>query len=277
MPIFDTLNTILTGALGPFGPIIAVGVLGLGIIVVALMLMMKDRDDPMAKLAKAGREGAVAESPSKKEKLRRATPNEKLAKYKAFLEPQNQEELSSIRLKLIQAGYQSQDAVRAFYLAQLALGVIGPVLGVAYFVTSIDTDTATTQQTIMYVLGPGAVGYFLPKYWITRRVETRKEEITHGFPDSLDMMLVCVEAGQSMDQAINRVAGELRASYPSMADEYEIVAHEMKAGKDKSQVLSDMGERCGVPDVSSFARTKEIAQPRWNSMRLGSSVAFLLK
>ena len=260
MPIFDTLNTILTGALGPFGPIIAVGVLGLGIIVVALMLMMKDRDDPMAKLAKAGREGAVAESPSKKEKLRRATPNEKLAKYKAFLEPQNQEELSSIRLKLIQAGYQSQDAVRAFYLAQLALGVIGLVLGVAYFVTSIDTDTATTQQTIMYVLGPGAVGYFLPKYWITRRVETRKEEITHGFPDSLDMMLVCVEAGQSMDQAINRVAGELRASYPSMADEYEIVAHEMKAGKDKSKVLTDMGERCGVTDVSSFVTVMNQSQ-----------------
>ncbi|MEC8197242.1 MAG: type II secretion system F family protein, partial [Pseudomonadota bacterium] len=99
---------------------------------------------------------------------------------------------------------------------------------------------------------PGGAGYFLPKYWVTRRVAERKEEITAGFPDSLDMMLVCVEAGQSLDQSIVRVASELRASYPALAQEFEIVAHEMKAGKDKSQVLSDMGERCGVQDVSSF-------------------------
>ena len=67
MPIFDTLNTILTGALGPFGPIIAVGVLGLGIIAIAILLMLKERDDPMARLANAGREGAVAKKETKKE------------------------------------------------------------------------------------------------------------------------------------------------------------------------------------------------------------------
>lgn len=66
------------------------------------------------------------------------------------------------------------------------------------------------------------------------------------------MMLVCVEAGQSMDQAIVRVSKELRASYPSLADEFELVSYEMKAGKDKTSVLNDMGERCGVQDVMSF-------------------------
>ncbi len=66
------------------------------------------------------------------------------------------------------------------------------------------------------------------------------------------MMLVCVEAGQSMDQAIIKVASEIRASYPSLADEFEMVAHEIKAGKDKPSVLNDMSERCGVQDVSSF-------------------------
>ena len=101
-------------------------------------------------------------------------------------------------------------------------------------------------------MGPGAAGYFLPKYWITRRVEERKEAITRGFPDALDMMLVCVEAGQSLDQSIVRVAKELRVSYPALADEFEVVAYEMKAGKDKAAVLRDMGERCGVQDVSSF-------------------------
>ena len=65
-------------------------------------------------------------------------------------------------------------------------------------------------------------------------------------------MLVCVEAGQSLDQSIIRVSKELRASYPSLSDEFEIVSYEIKAGKDKPTVLADMGERCGVADISSF-------------------------
>ncbi|MDO6725993.1 type II secretion system F family protein [Cognatishimia sp. 1_MG-2023] len=253
MAFFDTVADLLTGALGPFGPIIAVGGIGIMIIAFAIILMMQDKNDPMARLNKVGREGTSnAAANSNKEKLRRASENQKLAKYKSFLEPQNEEELSSIQMKLLKAGYQSKDAVRAFYLAQFSLGIIGLVLGVVYYLTALDPDTATTQQTLMFVLGPGAAGYFLPKYWITRRIEERKEEIINGFPDSLDMMLVCVEAGQSLDQAIVRVAGELRASYPSLAQEYEIVAHEMKAGKDKTTVMNDMAERCDVLDVSSF-------------------------
>ena len=71
----------------------------------------------------------------------------------------------------------------------------------------------------------------------------RKEAITNGFPDSLDMMLVCVEAGQSLDQSIIRVARELKSGFPDLSHEFEVVAHEMKAGKDKTSVLKDMAER----------------------------------
>lgn len=247
----EAITQILTGALGPFGPVIAVGAIGLVLVLATVVFMLKQRDDPLDKLKKVENEKAQGKE-NRKEKLRRASSNEKLAKYKSFLEPQNEEELSSLRLKLMQAGYQSRDAVRAFHLAQMLLGVVGLVFGVLYFMFIKGPEGATTQDTLMYILGPGAAGYLLPKYWVTRRVETRKEEITAGFPDSLDMMLVCVEAGQSLDQSINRVAGELRASYPALADEFQIVAYEMKAGKDKSQVLGDMGERCGVQDVSSF-------------------------
>ena len=116
----------------------------------------------------------------------------------------------------------------------------------------VGTDNMTTQKIIMWTVGPGGAGYYLPQYWITRRVEARKEQITQGFPDALDMMLVCVEAGQSLDQAITRIAGELRASFPALADEFQVVSYEMKAGKDKVTVLNDMGERCGVQDVASF-------------------------
>jgi tight adherence protein C len=66
------------------------------------------------------------------------------------------------------------------------------------------------------------------------------------------MMLVCVEAGQSLDQAMLRVATELRAGFPDLADEFELVNFEVKAGKERAQVLRDMAERCGVSDISSF-------------------------
>ncbi len=123
----------------------------------------------------------------------------------------------------------------------------------------------------MYTLGPTLIGYMLPKYWVTRRVAARKDEITAGFPDSLDMMLVCVEAGQSLVQSINRVAIELQTAYPVLAEEFQIVSYEMKAGKDKSQVLSGMSERCGVQDVSSFVTVL------LQSSTLGTSIADALR
>ena len=125
-------------------------------------------------------------------------------------------------------------------------------LAVVYtFLIGTGEDPSPTKA-ILTILIPGLVGYYLPKYWVTKRQQARQEEITNGFPDSLDMMLVCVEAGQSLDQAIVRVGKELRASYPELAEEFEIVAYEMKAGKEKDKVLRDMGTRCGVQDVASF-------------------------
>ena len=153
----------------------------------------------------------------------------------------------------MQAGYRTKDAVRFFHFAQFALGILGLVLGVSYYLLVLaGRDDVTTQQTLLYILGPGGAGYMLPRYWVTKRRQERQEQIISGFPDALDMMLVCVEAGQSLDQAIMRVAHEIRASFPALADEFEIVSNEVRAGKDKSSVLSDMAERCGVNDVSSF-------------------------
>ena len=88
----------------------------------------------------------------------------------------------------------------------------------------------------------------------------RQENLTNGFPDALDMLLVCVEAGQSMEQSIVRVSKEVRPSCPDLADELEIVSHEMKAGKDKSTVLNDMSERCGSQDISSFVTVMNQSQ-----------------
>jgi len=177
---------------------------------------------------------------------------DKLEKYSNFLEPQDEKEYSEVRLKLLQAGYRSKDAVRTYHFLQFTLGISFLVLGAIYAIYASATGEPSMQTMILAVLVPGAVGYMLPKYWVTKRQQSRQEEITNGFPDSLDMMLVCVEAGQSLDQAIIRVAHEVKAGYPALAEEFEMVANEMKAGKDKTTVLRDMSERVGVPDVASF-------------------------
>jgi tight adherence protein C len=214
--------------------------------------MLRQPEDPMEKLKRTA--SGKPQNGDKREKLRQGGHNQQLDKFASFLEPKDVAELSKRQLELRQAGYQSKDAVRFFHFAQMSLGLIGLVAGVIYVNFFLNTGDAevSTQKLMMYTVGPGGIGYYLPQYWITRRVESRKEEITSGFPDSLDMMLVCVEAGQSLDQSIVRVAGELHASYPALAEEFDVVAYEMKAGKDKETVLNDMGDRCGVQDVSSF-------------------------
>jgi len=247
--MLDHLTTMSTDMLRPAGPLMVVAGLALLLILATIPMMLSQRPDPMEKLRQTGQEKMDAET---RAILRDKKRNEKLNKYAQFLEPQDEKELSAIRMKLLQAGYRTKDAVQIYYFAQFALGLGLLGVGVGYFMFFINGGDATMQQKLMYILGPGAAGYMAPKYWVNKRVEKRKEEIQSGFPDALDMMLVCVEAGQSMDQAIVRIGRELRASYPSLADEFEIISHEMKAGKDKTAVLNDMSERCGVQDVSSF-------------------------
>ncbi|MEM9871121.1 MAG: type II secretion system F family protein [Pseudomonadota bacterium] len=246
----DALLAPITDVLGPLGPIVIAGVIGIMMIAVVAIMMFNQPEDPLAKLKKDQKR--AADGGTGKERLRQGARNEQLERFANFLEPQDVAELSKRQLTLRQAGYQSRDAVRAFHAAQFLLGVFGLALGVIYVNFIAGTDGMDTQKIIMYTVGPGGVGYYLPQYWITKRVEKRKDEITSGFPDALDMLLVCVEAGQSLDQAITRVASELHASYPALADEFMVVSLEMKAGKEKVTVLNDMGERCGVQDVSSF-------------------------
>lgn len=269
MEILSQINDFLTDHLGEFGPLIVVGVLGLFMVLLAVPLLMNQPEDPLKKLKRDMNPKTVAKP--KKEQLRQSGRNEQLQRFATFLEPQDADELSAMQLKLRQAGYQSKDAVRFFHFAQMALGLVGLLLGVLYvYVIEADKDL-DGQAMLIRVLGPGGAAYFLPRYWITRRVETRKENITRAFPDALDMLLVCVEAGQSLDQSIVRVSKELRASYPDLADEFEVVAHEMKAGKEKDKVLRDMGTRCGVVDVSSFVTVMI------QSSQFGTSIAEALR
>ena len=267
----DAIMSMLTDNFGPFGPLLAVGGLGLLLVLATLPTLLKKRIDPLDKLKQS-----IANPTENKESLRSAAANanarkDKLEKYKAFLEPKDAEEYSAMQLTLLQAGYPGKNAVRTFHFAQMAMGIGFLILGVFYAMMKNSVGDPSTQQTIMTIVIPGAVGYMAPKYWVTRRVETRKEEIQNGFPDALDMLLVCVEAGQSLDQGIIRVSKEIRAGFPALGDELSIVSHEMKAGKDRIQVLRDFGTRCGVVDVASF--TTVLIQ----SASFGTSIADALR
>jgi tight adherence protein C len=247
----DIFNSILGPELGAFGPIILIGFLAIGLIAAAVMIFINQKSDPLEKLNESA-EQRKKRTQQAQASLRTAKSNDKLEKYSTFLEPQDEKEYSAVRQKLLQAGYRNKDAVRFYHFAQFALGLAGLAIGVLYFLLVLADQNPSTQQTMTWILLPGCAGYMLPKYWVTKRQQQRQEEITEGFPDALDMMLVCVEAGQSLDQSIIRVAREIRSSFPSLSDEFEIVSHQIKAGKDKATVLADMGERCGVADVSSF-------------------------
>jgi tight adherence protein C len=248
-------NQFLIDQLGPFGPLIVVGFLGFILIAVALPVFLRRTRDPLDKLREQARGNAYEAGKAvdgKKGSLRAAGTGDKLAKYSNFLEPQNADEFSAVKLKLVQAGYRGKNAVRSYYFIQFVLGMGLLFVGILLALVKVTTGQPSTTNLAITILLPAFVGYYLPKYWVTKRQQQRKQEIENGFPDSLDMMLVCVEAGQSLDQSILRVSKEIRTGYPALADEYEQVSHEMKAGKDRITVLRDMGTRAGVPDVNSF-------------------------
>ncbi|MFT5867803.1 MAG: tight adherence protein C [Gammaproteobacteria bacterium] len=268
MGFLDTINTKLIDLLGPFGPLIAILMLGILLILLVLPTMLQKQSDPLDKLKAAN---TARDVNGRKEKLRASQGTDKLDRYSSFLEPKDEEEYSAIQLKLIQAGYRTKSAVKTYHFAQFVLGIVLLVVGIAYAVYNSATGDPTTKATIMSILGPGMAGYYLPKWWVGKRQGERQLEMINGFPDSLDMMLVCVEAGQSLDQSIIRVAQELKSGFPALAEEYQTVSHEMKAGKDKTQVLRDMAERAGVADISSFVTV--LIQ----SQQFGTSIAEALR
>jgi tight adherence protein C len=251
MELMSQVNAWLVETFGELGPLIAVGLLGLLLIGLTLPVLLNRRADPLDKLRDETRRSAGGKE-DRRALRHDSGRSDRLDKFANFLEPQDEKEMSTARLRMLQAGYRSKSAVRNFHFLQFVLGLGFLTIGLLYALISSATGEVTADQMVLSVILPGAVGYYLPKYWIERRIQARREEIENGFPDSLDMMLVCVEAGQSMEQAILRVSREIKTGYPALAEEYEIVASEMKAGKEKHAVLKDMAERAAVPDVASF-------------------------
>ncbi len=252
--MLDQINQNLVNLLGPAGPLLALGGLGIMLIVLALPTMLKRQKDPLERL-KQQRVGTKVDDPQRLRRGKASRGADKLERFAGYLEPKTAEELSATRMKLLRAGYHSKDSVRMFHFAQFALALGVLAVGLILAAIKASQQEMTTTTLVLYSVLPAAIGYYAPQYWVQRRIQSRQQQITEGFPDALDMMLVCVEAGQSLDQSIIRVGREARAGYPALAEEFEMVAHEVKAGKERSAVLRDMSERVGLPDITSFTTT----------------------
>ncbi len=246
------LDTLIEGVTTPLGLTVLMVAGGLTLMLVVLTGGRSKGADPMERLRqqKADSTGVATNRLSKREEETKL--QKRLDKFKGYLEPGNEAEKSAAQMEMIQAGYYGKNAVRDFHAAKLILALFGLTLGLVYTMLSQSDEPPSTLMMILPIALPTLIGYYLPIYWVGKRRTERQDQISSGFPDALDLLLICTEAGQSMDQAISRVAKELAAGYPALAEEFQTVAYEVKAGKDRMEVLRDMGERCGNPDIRSF-------------------------
>lgn len=174
-----------------------------------------------------------------------------------------------LRTKLIAAGYLSSDAPRWFTLIRLVLTLGLPAIFVLLNLTSDSPPTILK----MYLIGGflAVMGLYLPNLWISARASRREQQVINGFPDALDLMLVCVEAGLGMEAALDRVGREMALSHPLVSELLGTVVLELRAGRSREEALRRMGERTGVDEIKSFS-TLMI-----QSDKLGSSIATTLR
>jgi tight adherence protein C len=177
--------------------------------------------------------------------------------------PKSQAEVSVTQQRLIRAGYRKDSAVNLFYgakvLVPLTLCVLALVSGVARH-----------NAFFVYAMALG-LGFLAPDFWLGRRITLRQKRIRLGLPDVLDLMVICIEAGLSVDQATARTAEELRVAQPAISDELGIVVLEQRAGRARSDAWKQFAERTGVDSV------RNLVSVLVQSEQLGTSIAKTLR
>jgi tight adherence protein C len=169
--------------------------------------------------------------------------------YKSFL-PKDITFISAARRKLIQAGFMQPSAVTTFYAVKtVSAAAFG--LGVLLLVPLVIRDIPPVNLLPIAVVAL-VVGYLLPAWLVDARTAKRKRLIREGFPDGLDLLLICVEAGLGLDAAIARVGAELERAHPILAQQFRLVGTELRAGRSREEALRGLRERTGVDDVGSL-------------------------
>lgn len=162
----------------------------------------------------------------------------------------NEKEKSALRLRMIHAGYINEVAVRVYYLARVFLAVSLPVA----FLLMAPTFWAdmSTNKLLAITVGLSLAGLYLPYRFVQAKIESRKLDILESFPDALDMMVVCVEAGLGFDAMLARVSEQISRPHPILGTLIGIVGLELRAGMSREDALQNLAMRAGVQDVSGF-------------------------
>jgi tight adherence protein C len=166
------------------------------------------------------------------------------------LKPKSETAISQIRKKLLRAGYTEENN----FIVLLGSRVVTAFLFLVIFtlIKIYAMKALPAQQVLFYAIISVAVGFYLPDYYIYRKTRDRKRKIFEGFPDALDLMVVCVEAGMGLDAAIKRVGDEMALKNRVLSDEFRMLSLELRAGKPRADALRSLATRTDLEDVSSL-------------------------
>jgi tight adherence protein C len=177
--------------------------------------------------------------------------------------PKSQAEVSVALQRLTRAGYRNESAIRVFYgykvFIPLALAAIALLSGLAKF-----------SPFFVYACCLG-LGFLLPDFWLGRKIKNRQKKMERGLPDVLDLLIICIEAGLSLDQATARTAEELKKAQPELCDEFGILVLEQRAGRARSEAWKHLSERTGVDSI------RNLVSVLVQSEQFGTSVAKTLR
>src|SRR5689334_10754703 len=175
----------------------------------------------------------------------------------------NEDNLKVLRRRLVQAGIYDPRGVAFFFIARLALAV---GLAFAAFVLLPLVQPAGGPVFWMLMMAGGFIGYVAPSFYVDRRIKSRKLEHRAGFPDFMDLLVVCADAGLSMEASLERVGRELGQSYPSLAANIHLTNLEIRAGRPLKDALEHFAERLALEESRAFATLIN------QSIDLGSSI-----
>lgn len=176
---------------------------------------------------------------------------------------------ATLRRKLVGAGYSAPYAPRVYTLIRLVLVITLPLLMLIYFWASGSSPSILKLYFCLVIAA--ALGLYVPSVFVRVRADRRQRALTNAFPDALDLMLVCVEAGLGLEAAFTRVGMEMMTSHPLLAEQFGAVVLELRAGRSHEDALRRMADRAGSDDIRAFATL--LVQSR----KLGSSVAQTLR
>ena len=175
--------------------------------------------------------------------------------------PVSPTEVSQTRAWLIQAGYRDPQHVTIYRGMRVLFAALG------FFSVFVFTGF----DSLLLLTGVTAFGFFIPRFLLKKKLKERQRRIRIGLPDGLDLTVICVEAGLSLDQAMMRVGEDLRTAHPELSAEFHLFNLETRAGKPRAEALRNLAERTGVDDIRSLVGT--LIQ----TDRFGTSVAQALR